>query len=85
MKCVYNSSKKQEKEHKKRAGGSILMCACRVITGLQLTVFILVHQFKYSVTNVFNIHCDARVVVLLYPVDDLSRNRKEKSAYSLSI
>lgn len=40
---------------------------------LALTVIILVHQFKYSVTDVVDVHCDARIIMLLYLVDDLKR------------
>lgn len=51
------------------------------IVNLELTVFILVHEFKYSVTDVFSVCCDARVVLFLDLVDDLSRRRKRRQEH----
>lgn len=53
------------------------MWAHFVVISWELTVVILVHQCEYSVTDVFNIPCDARIIVHLYLVDDLKRWKKE--------
>jgi len=47
----------------------ILLCS-------QLTVIILVDQFKYSFTDVVDVFCDIRVLVPLYLVDNLNRWKK---------
>lgn len=41
------------------------------IIDMQLTVIVLVHQLKYSVTDVFDVSRDARIVLPLDLMDDL--------------
>lgn len=46
------------------------LCETQIIY-MELTVIVLVHQFKYSVTDVFDVSCDARIVLPLDLMDDL--------------
>lgn len=45
---------------------------------MRLTVVILVHKLKYSITDVFNVPHHARIVLSPDLVDDLDRWKKKK-------
>lgn len=40
---------------------------------MELTIIVLVHQLKYSVTDVFDVSCDARIILPLDLMDDLGQ------------